>query len=134
MCGNAQETMEGCRCRGGRLRGFIQPRLLLQLAQKPAHGYELMDVIGQENELSTDPGSLYRILRAMEEDGLVQSNWDTSGGGAARRMYQITDQGMDHLHAWMVSIRKTRQMLENFLAEYETYFSKERNNEHVSSR
>lgn len=134
MCGNAHEAMEGCRCRGGRLRGFIQPRLLLQLAQKPAHGYELMDVISQEDELSTDPGSLYRILRAMEEDGLVKSNWDTSGGGAARRIYQITDQGMDHLHAWMVSIRKTRQMLDNFLAEYETYFSTERKNEHVSSR
>lgn len=132
MCEKAQDGTEGCRCRGGRLRGFIQPRLLLQLAQKPAHGYELMNVIGQEDELSTDPGSLYRLLRAMEEDGLVKSNWDTSGGGAARRMYQITDQGVDHLHAWMVSIRKTRQLLDDFVAEYETHFSKERNNEHVS--
>jgi PadR family transcriptional regulator PadR len=133
MCGNAHEAMEGCRCRGGRLRGFIQPRLLLQLAQKPAHGYELMEVISQGDELSTDPGSLYRLLRAMEEDGLVKSNWDTSGGGAARRIYQITDQGMDHLHGWMVNIRKTRQWLDDLLAEYETYFSKERNTEHVST-
>jgi DNA-binding PadR family transcriptional regulator len=70
----------------------------------------------------------------MEEDGLVQSNWDTSGGGAARRIYQITDQGVDHLHAWMVSVRKTRQWLDEFLAEYEDYFSDERKNDHVPSR
>ena len=133
MCENAHDAIEGCQCRGKRLRGFIQPRLLLQLAQKPAHGYELMDVISQGGEPSTDPGSLYRILRSMEEDCLVTSNWDTSGGGAARRIYQITDQGLDHLHAWIVNIRKTRQWLDGFLAEYETHFSKERKNEHESS-
>jgi poly-beta-hydroxybutyrate-responsive repressor len=96
------------------------------LAKKPAHGYELMGVISQTGEPSTDPGSLYRILRSMEEDGLVTSNWNTSGGGAARRIYQITDQGLDHLHAWIVNIRKTRQWLDGFLAEYETHFSKEK--------
>ncbi len=59
------------------------------------------------------------------------SNWDTSGGGAARRIYQITDQGLDHLHDWMVSIRKTRQWLGNLLVEYESFFPEERNSEHV---
>ncbi len=131
MCRNAQEMNDGCRCRGGRLRGFIQPRLLLHLAKKPAHGYELMAVVSEEDELGTDLGSLYRILRAMEEDGLVKSNWDTTGGGPARRMYSITEHGVDHLHAWMVSIRKTRQLLDDFLREYESLFPKERNAEHV---
>lgn len=134
MCDHAHEGSEECRCRGGRLRGFIQPRLLLLLAQKPAHGYELIDVISQEDEPTTDPGNLYRILRAMEEDGLVISDWDTSGGGPARRIYQITDQGLDHLDAWTVTIRKTRQWLDSFLAEYEAHFFKERNIEHESSR
>jgi PadR family transcriptional regulator PadR len=122
MCENTPGTGEGCSCRAGRLKGFIQPRLLLHLAQKPAHGYELMEVISGQNELSTDPGSLYRLLRSMEEDGFVKSNWDTSGGGAARRIYTVTDQGVEHLHDWTVSIRKTRQLLDKFLAEYETNF------------
>lgn len=133
MYRNAQSVNDGCRCRGGRLRGFIQPRLLLRLAKKPAHGYELMAVVSEEDELGTDQGSLYRMLRAMEEDGLVVSNWDTSGGGPARRMYDITDHGMEHLHAWMVSIRKTRQLLDDFLKEYESHFPEERNTEHVSA-
>ena len=126
MYGRPHGRGDGCGCRGGRLRGFIQPRLLLKLAQKPAHGYELMDIVSQDDELGTDPGSLYRILRGMEGDGLVTSQWDTSGGGAARRMYQISDQGVEHLHSWMVSIRKTRQLLDDFLEEYESHFSKDR--------
>jgi PadR family transcriptional regulator, regulatory protein PadR len=134
MCENAREIREGCRCRGGKLRGLIQPRLLLLLAQKPAHGYELMEVISQEDEPTTDPGNLYRILRAMEQDGLVISDWDTSGGGPARRIYQIADQGLDHLHAWIVHIRKTRQWLDSLLAEYEAHFSGKRNTEPESSR
>jgi PadR family transcriptional regulator, regulatory protein PadR len=134
MCENALEIREGCRCRGGKLRGLIQPRLLLQLAQKPAHGYELLDMISREDEPNTDAGSLYRILRSMEEEGLVTSSWDTSGGGAARRVYQMTDQGIDHLHAWIVHIRRTRKWLDAFLAEYEAHFSGERNIEPELSR
>jgi DNA-binding PadR family transcriptional regulator len=104
------------------------------LAQKPAHGYELMEVINLEDEPGTDAGSLYRNLRSMEEEGLVTSSWDTSGGGAARRIYQITDQGLDHLHTWIVHIRRTRQWLDGFLAEYEAHFSEKRKFEPESSR
>lgn len=125
MCGSVHEAMEGCRCRGGQMRGFIQPRLLLQLAKKPAHGYELLDLFGQlDEETSPDPGGMYRVLRAFEEEGLVRSNWDTSGSGPARRIYELTDQGVEYLHAWVVNLQKARQNLDRFLAEYEAHFSK----------
>jgi PadR family transcriptional regulator, regulatory protein PadR len=126
MCQQVNETEHSC-CRGGRLKGFAQPRLLLQLSQKPAHGYELMDIFSQGDDLNIDPGNLYRLLRSMEDDGLVISSWDTSGGGAARRVYQITDQGLEHLHAWIITIRRTRQLLDELLASYEIHFSQERN-------
>jgi poly-beta-hydroxybutyrate-responsive repressor len=67
---------------------------------------------------------MYRTLRALEEDGLVNSNWDTSGSGPARRIYSLTDQGIEYLHAWAVNLRKVRQNLDRFLVEYETHFSK----------
>ena len=102
---------------------FIQPRLLLFLAQKPAHGYELMDRLEREPDgAEADPGFLYRTLRQFEEDGLVCSSWNTEGSGAARRVYQITGEGLDYLHAWAVSIRRTRERVERFLDDYETEF------------
>ena len=123
MCEGDRGSAEGCRCQGSRMRGFVQPRLLLQLVKKPAHGYELMETLGGEaDDPAPDPGTLYRTLRTLEEDGLVRSAWDTGDPGPARRVYQLTDQGVDYLHAWAVSIRATRMQLDRFLGEYEKQF------------
>jgi poly-beta-hydroxybutyrate-responsive repressor len=108
------------------VRGFVQPWLLLLLLQKPAHGYELMDRLAQGEETpDTDPGFLYRTLRQLEEDGLVRSSWDTEGRGPARRLYEVTPEGVEYLHAWAVNIRQTRQRLDRFLTEYERHFRSE---------
>lgn len=127
MCNHEHPGHAGCRCLGGKLRGMIQPRLLLSLALQKSHGYELMELLGQEGE-APDPGSLYRTLRTLEEEGLVRSAWDTSNAGPARRVYELTDLGLEYLHTWVIDIRKTRQGLDDFLAEYETYSSNERKN------
>jgi PadR family transcriptional regulator PadR len=112
-----------CRCPEGRVRSFLQPQLMLLLLKKSAHGYEMMERLAQDGETpDTDPGLLYRTLRQLEEDGLVRSSWDTEGRGPARRVYELTDEGLEYLHAWAVNIRKTRQRLDRFLAEYEAYF------------
>ena len=132
MCQGNHSGHSDCRCMGGRLRGMIQPRLLLSLAQRSSHGYELMEILGQGGE-TPDPGSLYRTLRSLEEDCLVRSTWDTSNAGPARRVYELTDLGLDYLHTWVIDVRKTRQALDNFLAEYEAHFSTERKNEDESS-
>ena len=105
------------------MRRFIRAWLLLLLLQKSAHGYELMERLGQDEDApAADPGLLYRTLRQFEEDGLVRSSWDTEGGGPARRVYEITDGGIQYLHTWAVNIRRTRERLDRFLAEYETHF------------
>jgi PadR family transcriptional regulator PadR len=108
--------------RGGRVRGFMQPRLLLLLAQKPSHGYELMEALGQGEDPGADPGLLYRTLRHFERDGLVRSSWATEGRGPARRVYEITEDGLEYLHAWAANILRTRERLDRFLADYKTCF------------
>ena len=112
---------------GSRVRGFIQPWLLLLLLQKPSHGYELMERLAQDKETpDTDPGMLYRTLRQIEEDGLVKSSWDTEGKGPARRLYEVTPEGVEYLHTWAVNIRRTRNRLDRFIAVYETHFQEGR--------
>ncbi|MGQ9494322.1 MAG: PadR family transcriptional regulator [Anaerolineae bacterium] len=109
----------------GRVRGFVQPWVLLLLAQAPAHGYDLMERLSQgEESPGADPGLLYRTLRQFEEEGLVRSSWDTEGGGPARRVYEISAEGLDYLHAWAVNIRRTRRRLDRFLSEYEKQFGR----------
>jgi len=103
---------------------FIEPSLLLLLAQKPAHGYELLaDLTGLGfYEGGPDPGAVYRNLRQMEEEMLVKSEWDTSGPGPAKRLYRLTPRGEDYLHSWAVSIGKRKKALENFLRLFKEIF------------
>ena len=124
MCQSHQQSPKNCHCRGGLLRGFVQPRLLLQLASQPAHGYELMEKLNRTGSMaSSDPGNLYRMLRSLEENGLVRSNWHTGGPGPARRQYELTEKGAEHLDVWAENLRVARQMLDDFLDEYENCVS-----------
>ena len=99
----------------GRVRGLGQAWVLLALAQGPVHGYELLERLP---EVEIDPGFLYRTLRAMEEEGLVRSSWDTSGSGPARRVYTLTEEGRAVLKAWAAHIRRLREKLDQFLSTY----------------
>jgi PadR family transcriptional regulator PadR len=107
-----------CHCKIERTPNYIVPRLLLKLAKKPSYGYELIEALSREGHLAPDPGNLYRLLRSLEEDELVYSAWDTQNSGPARRVYKITDQGLEFLHTWATTIQHTYQSLEQFLAEY----------------
>jgi PadR family transcriptional regulator, regulatory protein PadR len=131
MCGHCSDPSASCHCRGRRVPGFLQPRLLLKLAQNPAHGYELMDALSQNEDAGPDPGNLYRILRNLEDEGLVQSSWDTNNPGPARRVYQITREGLDHLHILAIEVKDASRRLEDFISEYENNFSKNRSKQNV---
>jgi PadR family transcriptional regulator PadR len=131
MCENPRANKEGCLCKIERVPNFAQPRLLLELAKRPAHGYELIEHLSETSGAPPDPGNFYRVLRALEEDGLVRSNWDTKNNGPARRVYELTDQGLDFLHTWAVTIMQTRQSLDRFMSDYQHLFSKKGSKSHV---
>ena len=124
MCENKKSGSGECHCKVERVPNFALPRLLLELAKKTSHGYELIERLGQEGNATPDPGNFYRMLRSLEEDGLVCSTWDTQNSGPARRVYELTDQGMEFLHAWAATIHQTHQSLDRFLSDYETLFPK----------
>jgi poly-beta-hydroxybutyrate-responsive repressor len=111
-----------CSPQSGRVLGFIQPWLLLHLSQEPAHGYQLLEKLNRnEDTRGVDPGFLYRTLRQFENDRLVHSSWDVKGGGPARRIYEITADGMDFLRAWIDHVRSTRERLGRLLQAYSSY-------------
>lgn len=104
------------------MRGFLQPRLLLLLLKKPAHGYELLERLAEDDMPGADPGLLYRTLRRLENGGCLRSTWDTEGQGPARRLYEVTPEGVEYLHAWAGRVRQMRRRLGRFLTEYEAHF------------
>ena len=106
---------DGCRCDGGQPKNFARPCLLLLLAEAPAHGYELIERLRPFGFDLSDPASVYKTLRLLENDGHVTSEWELSTRGPARRVYSITDDGQEMLQAWAQTLAKNREILSMFL-------------------
>ncbi|HEX2031403.1 MAG TPA: helix-turn-helix transcriptional regulator [Actinomycetota bacterium] len=103
---------------GGQPRNFLRPCLLLLLLEGPAHGYDLLERLRDFGFGKSDPGGVYRTLRALEREGLVHSTWETSSTGPARRIYTITPEGEDQLGAWAAAVNDSRRTLEQFLERF----------------
>ncbi len=68
-------------------RGTIILSVLSQL-KEPKYGYSLVQVL-EEKGMSIDPGTLYPLLRRLEKQGLLRSEWETSGT-KPRKYYSMT--------------------------------------------
>lgn len=120
-----------------RIYRFVEPCLLLLLHHGPAHGYELAERLGalglgeppeegQGLPSPVDSSMVYRALRAMEEQGLVVSAWDTTASsGPPRRVYRLTPLGDQFLASWVADLRETVRLLEAFLGEYEEHMKQD---------
>jgi PadR family transcriptional regulator PadR len=110
-----RRASEGWQVRA-RVERFGEPALLLLLAERPTHGYELLErlpaLVGEER---VDVGNLYRVLRALEEEGLVTSEWSGDLPGPAKRTYELTADGKALLAAWLQALERLRGDLTELL-------------------
>jgi len=77
----------------------LETAILASLAESTTHGYDLVEQIDAlaADLVCIDPGSMYRLLREFEELGLVSSSWQTPEAGPPRRVYVVTEQGIEAL-------------------------------------
>ena len=104
---------------GGRRGRWLEPFLLLLVAEAEVHGYEL---IRRLNELRVAPGEVdvgmaYRTLRELEEEGLVESAWATDTG-APRRAYRLSPDGRLALAEWAAVMEERARLIEEFRPRY----------------
>lgn len=107
----------------GRSGKLVEPCLLLLLHEKSSHGYELIEKLAEFgfDDDSPDPGTVYRNLRRMEEEGLVKSSWLTDGPGPAKRLYEVTSEAAGLLSEWANDVKKNIERLESFLERYKSF-------------
>jgi len=101
-----------------RPRNWLVPVILLTLREWNSYGYELMERTAAFGFEAMNPGTLYRTLRQMEKEGVVESEWDTSKGGPARRMYTITDAGEAYLDFWAQALEQYQRNMYSFFRLY----------------
>src|SRR5262249_37393436 len=103
-----------------RVERFVEPSLLLLLRERPLHGYELIERLPEVvGEGRVDAGNLYRLLRALEAEGLVRSEWRADLPGPAKRTYELAAEGRRLLDRWAEALREVQGDVKSFLDRYE---------------
>jgi poly-beta-hydroxybutyrate-responsive repressor len=100
-------------------RNLLVPYLLLALSYYRAHGYLLQQYLRSLGFFGVDITTIYRTLRQMEKQGLVDSAWDTDAQGPARRVYSLTEGGRLFLETWAGALDQYRQVLDRFFRMYQ---------------
>ena len=65
--------------------------LVLSQLREPMYGYSLVKKLN-DHDVPMDANTLYPLMRRLESQGLLTSQWDTSEA-KPRKYYQITEDG-----------------------------------------
>ena len=125
---NRRGRGRGC---GRRAAGMSESALLLLLHCKPAHGYTLLEQLGEFGLEGVDPSAIYRAPRDMEARECVTSTWDEEQSqGPPRRVYRITALGDEVLAAWIQDLDETRKMIDRLVGAYRVHMEKGKGEHH----
>ncbi len=91
---------------------------LVLLRTEPSHGYKLMERLDEFGSEQTNPGTMYKTLRQVEDEGFCKSEWETPEDGPARRTYSVTDAGEEYLAAWAEGCKRYQDVMDSFLRAY----------------
>ncbi|MHC1693084.1 MAG: PadR family transcriptional regulator [Sphaerochaetaceae bacterium] len=73
-------------------RGTLVLSVLSQM-REPRYGYSLVEFLNGKG-ISIEPGTLYPLLRRLEKQGLLSSEWETSTA-KPRKYYVLSETGKD---------------------------------------
>ncbi len=93
-------------------RGIIVLAVLSQLDEEQ-YGYSLLKKLSEQG-LELDQGTLYPLLRRLESQGLLESNWNVEGS-RPRRYYVISPEGQKLLPKLKEEWNKNISMMEKML-------------------
>ncbi len=93
-------------------RGIIVLAVLSQLDEEQ-YGYSLLKKLSEQG-LELDQGTLYPLLRRLESQGLLESNWNVEGS-RPRRYYVISSEGQKLLPKLKEEWNKNVSMMEKML-------------------
>ncbi len=100
-------------------KGLLHLAILSLLREKELHGGSIHQSLKEKFGVKPAKSIVYIMLRRMERVGLVVSEWDTSEGGPAKRVYRITQEGRDYLEEATGRLRNAARIIRILLGEEE---------------
>ena len=74
------------------LKRGTQVLAVLSQLKKNQYGYSLLQAL-EEKKVFIEPGTLYPLMRRLESQGLLISEWDTTES-RPRKYYRLSDEGL----------------------------------------
>lgn len=71
-------------------RGIAEFCILLFINQKPTYGYEIISNLNKLNYFNITEGTLYTLLRKLQNEKYINSYWKESSSGPPRKYYTLT--------------------------------------------
>jgi PadR family transcriptional regulator PadR len=90
---------------------------VLSRSKEPMYGYQIAKLLednGPDLPLMKQ-GTLYPVLRSLEENGLLKSVVEPSVSGPPRRYYRITDDGRSALKEWLEIWKQTKKFVDTIV-------------------
>ncbi|MCK5054342.1 MAG: PadR family transcriptional regulator [Anaerolineales bacterium] len=94
-------------------RGVITLAILSQLREEH-YGYSLIKLLNEKG-LEIDQGTVYPLLRRLQDNGLLDSEWNVEGS-RPRRYYQISADGLKVLDALQIEWNKLVKVMKGMLS------------------
>lgn len=102
------------------IKGYIESIILSILKDEDLYGYEIAKRIRliSEDTFEIKEGTMYVVLKRLENNRLVSSYWDdTETGGGRRRYHKITEEGKSYLNDKKEEWKFFKTVLDNFFKE-----------------
>ena len=95
--------------------GWLVPLLLVSMQEGNSSGARIKARVEELGFGIPRPGTVYRVLHAMEKEGLVVSNHSEAEVLLSRWNFKPTEAGMAYLEFWTSSLEQYRDDIERFL-------------------
>lgn len=98
------------------LRGTLHLLILKLLEEKPLYGAEIKELLKSKLDLDMPSSVIYAILGMLEEKGMVISSWETPEKGAARKVYRVTEEGINYLKERVERLKRAKKVFDFLLS------------------
>jgi PadR family transcriptional regulator PadR len=90
---------------------------ILEQAGEALYGYQIAKQLEEmaSEGIPVKQGTLYPVLRSMDDNGLLESTVEPSVSGPPRKYYRITDEGRATLAEWKGEWTRTRDFVDAVL-------------------
>lgn len=86
-------------------RAALPQAVLAVLSHGDSHGYAIAEVLRQHGFTRIKGGTLYPLLKRLEDQDLVEHDWHHDQAGPGRKQFSLTEQGRQELErsasAWL---------------------------------